>query len=192
MRKIDTDITVILDKSGSMSSIRDDVIGSFNEFVSKWEKEGVDLHLYAFNNKVDEVTDLRLSSDTYIPKGTTALIDAVCSVIDNTGDRLSRMDESDRPDQVLVVIITDGQENSSREFTTQDMRNRIKYQEEVYKWQFVFLAANQDAFAVGRSYGIGTTGNFTATSKGLRTMTASLDGAVESYRKSGNFDWKDN
>ena len=88
------------------------------------------------------------------PRGSTALLDAVGRAINETGRRLNDMDEADRPGLVVFVIVTDGQENSSCEFSLAKIREMIEHQQSVYKWQFSFLAANQDAFAEGAAMGI--------------------------------------
>lgn len=93
-----------------------------------------------------------------VPRGSTALLDAVGRAINETGARLAAMEESQRPGLVIFVIVTDGQENSSREFTRAKIREMIEHQQSAYNWQFTFLAANQDAFAEGASLGIAPAG----------------------------------
>ena len=97
-----------------------------------------------------------------------ALLDAVGRAIHETGARLSVMEETQRPGLVVFVIVTDGAENSSKEFTREKIRQMIEHQQSVYKWQFTFLAANQDAFAEGSTLGIAQAGiaNFTAANVG--------------------------
>ena len=92
--------------------------------------------------------------DYYRCDGRTALNDAVCQAIDETGKKLASMREEERPSKVLFVILTDGEENASRSFTNRDVKKRIQHQTDVYKWGFVFLGANQDAFATGQEMGI--------------------------------------
>ena len=98
------------------------------------------------------------------PSGSTALLDAAGRAINETGARLAAMDESQRPGLVVVVIVTDGHENASREINRAQIRQMIEHQQSVYRWQFTFLAANQDAFAEGESLGIAADGiaQFTA------------------------------
>ena len=93
-----------------------------------------------------------------MPRGSTALLDAVGQAINETGARLAAVDESQRPGLVVFVIVTDGQENSSREFTREQIRTMVEHQQSAYKWQFTFLSANQDAFAAGGSMGIAQDG----------------------------------
>ncbi len=84
----------------------------------------------------------------------TALLDAVGRAINETGERLANMPERDRPGLVVFVIVTDGQENSSHEFSRPQIKEMIEHQQTQYQWQFTFLGANQDAFAEAASIGI--------------------------------------
>jgi hypothetical protein len=88
------------------------------------------------------------------PRGSTPLVDALCTVIDGTGTRLRQMPPNSRPKSILFVIITDGQENASKQYKRADALQRITHQSDVYQWQFVYLGANQDAIAEAASYGI--------------------------------------
>ena len=163
MKRDYTHLIIVLDASGSMSSIRDDIRGSFNEFLKKQREEPgkTVFDLFQFNNTVKRIvksTELATFHDDLMSKydcsGCTALNDAICRAIDTVGREFSGMQESERPEHVLCVIITDGMENASREYTAQDVKDRIERQKTVYNWQFEFLAADQDAFASGESLGI--------------------------------------
>ena len=90
----------------------------------------------------------------YRCSGCTALNDAVCQAIDEIGAEFAALPESERPGQVLFAILTDGEENASRRFTQADVKERVERQTNVYSWNFVFLAANIDAFATGASLGL--------------------------------------
>ena len=85
-------------------------------------------------------------------------LDAVGRAINETGARLSAMDETQRPGLVVFVIVTDGQENASREFSRAQIRKMIEHQQSAFQWQFTFRAANQDAFAEGASLGMAADG----------------------------------
>src|SRR5262249_53284967 len=91
---------------------------------------------------------------TLEPRGNTALLDAVGRAIVETGERLRALPEEERPGLVVFVVVTDGQENSSKEYTKARVREMIEHQQNVYKWQFVYLGANQDAFAEAGGMGI--------------------------------------
>lgn len=163
MKRDYTHLILVLDASGSMSSIQDDIRGSFNEFLKKQREEPgkTMFDLFQFNDEVKrpvKSADLALFHDDLMAKyecgGCTALNDAVCRAIDTVGREFAEMPEEERPEHVLCVIITDGLENASREHTSKDVKERIEHQKTVYNWQFEFLAADQDAFASGESLGI--------------------------------------
>lgn len=163
MRNDYTHVCIVLDASGSMETICNDVKGSFNSFLEKQRtapgKTVFDLFQFAFETErlvksVDLSTFQKDLMAGYCCKGGTALHDAVCTAIDTLGREFAAMPEEERPAHVIFAIITDGEENSSLEFTLDDVKERITHQQEVYKWEFVFLAANQDAFTAGTSLGI--------------------------------------
>ena len=194
MKKDYTHILIVLDASGSMSTIQDDIKGSFNEFLKKQrEAEGRTVFdLYQFNDDVNRLVrraDLAKFHDDLMAKydcsGCTALNDAVCTAIDTVGHEFSEMPESERPEHVMCVIITDGMENASREFTSKDVKNRIKHQKDVYKWDFQFLAANQDAFAAGESMGLDRKScmNFVSDAIGVKNMCMSLACRADALRR---------
>ena len=189
-----TDITVILDRSGSMYSIRADMEGAFNNFVEDQKKITTDeaiLSLVEFNHSVniryqglslDKVPKLNL-----IPEGNTALFDAVGKTINNVGQRLSNLPEHQRPNKVVIVIITDGAENSSREFTHAQIKEQIQHQTNVYKWVFVFLGANLNAVDVADSIGIHRVNSMTyaANSVGTDSALRAFSENFGNYRSSG-------
>lgn len=158
-----TDITLVVDRSGSMSAIRDDAQGGINEFIrqQKAEPNDANLTLVQFDNHYEFVHNGTPIQDVgefeLVPRGSTALLDAVGRAINETGSRLGHMPEPDRPGLVIFMIVTDGEENSSREFTCQKIKEMIEHQQATYSWQFLFLAANQDAFAEAGSMGINAT-----------------------------------
>ena len=189
-----THICIVLDASGSMASIEDDTKGSFNAFLkSQKEASGKTVFdLYQFSDQVKRIVehvDLATFADDLMAKyncsGCTALNDAVCTAVDTLGKELAAMQESERPEHVVFVIITDGMENASREFTGEDVKKRIKEQTDTYKWNFQYLAANQDAFASGGRLGISKDAcvNFKADSHGIREMCCAVAGYVDKIRK---------
>ena len=164
MRTDLTDITMVIDRSGSMQSIRTDAEGGINSFIEQQKQEPGEtlLTLVQFDTEYEFVHSgvpvKQIPAFTLVPRGSTALLDAVGRAINETGARLAAMAESQRPALVVFVIVTDGAENSSREFTRDQIRTMVEHQQSVYKWQFTFLAANQDAFAAGGSMGIAQDG----------------------------------
>jgi hypothetical protein len=147
-----------------MQEIRTDAEGGVNAFIENQAKESGQAYLtlvqfdteYEFLHKgvsIDQVPKYTLT-----PRGATALLDAIGRAINETGERLSKMDEADRPGLVVFVVMTDGLENSSREFSKSRIREMIKHQQEKYGWQFTFLGADQDAFAEADALGIDPAG----------------------------------
>ena len=156
-------ICVVLDASGSMNCIKKDTQGSFNSFIDSQKKEEgkTVFDLFQFNTEVTRpVKSADLSKidhslmKNYHCEGCTALHDAVCIAIDTLGQEFAAMPEEERPESVIVAILTDGEENSSRRFSAEDVKKHIEHQRDVYSWEFVFLAANQDACTVGGSLGM--------------------------------------
>ena len=194
MKKDYTHLIIVLDASGSMSSIQDDIKGSFNEFLKKQrEAEGQTVFdLFQFNDEVHRlVRSTNLAQfhddlmDRYECSGCTALNDAVCIAIDTVGHEFADMPESERPEHVLCVIITDGMENASREYTSKDVKKRIEHQKTAYNWHFQFLAADQDAFATGESIGIDHDGcmNFTHDLAGVNLLCKRMNLCMGNVRK---------
>ena len=149
------EIAVVLDRSGSMASVRSDTIGGFNAFVTDQRKNlgEVKLSLAQFDDFYEVVYDGKpilevplLTEATFVPRGCTALLDAVGKTINALGERLAKTPEHLRPSLVVFVILTDGMENASKEFKLEQVKEMIKHQTEKYSWQFVFLGADQNAF----------------------------------------------
>jgi uncharacterized protein YegL len=174
-------VNVILDKSGSMSAKVQDVIGGFNLYLDELAKEpAVD---YGFSLTLfDTVVEMkhkavplekvaRLDDTTYRPAGNTALFDA----IGNTVQTVS----TDRFDKTITVIMTDGEENSSREWTLPAVRELIRSKEAAGNWTFVFLGANLDAFAQGANLGV-------PMANALRYDPANYRGVYASLSRSTN------
>lgn len=142
-------ICFVLDESGSMYNSVDDVIGGFQKLIDeqKGEKNGeCIISLYRFSDTVkkdyigkpvDEVSKL-----IYSPGGCTAMNDGVGTAIDEIGKWLSDMNESERPSKNMIVIMTDGQENASKEYNFDTVKAKIKHQEEKYSWTFIYMGTN--------------------------------------------------
>lgn len=160
MAKPTTYITFLLDRTGSMQSIKKATIDGFNEFVNgqKTAKVKGDMTLTIFDSEsidvlyTNPVKDVPvLTSDDFVPRAMTPLFDGIGRTIRNAKDRLAA--ETKQPDTVIVVIMTDGLENASSEFKIEDVRALVKEQEEA-GWKFVFLGANMDAYAEGMNLGM--------------------------------------
>jgi hypothetical protein len=191
-----TDISVVLDRSGSMISVVTDTIGGFNTFIDEQKKQPGKalLTLAQFDTIYEIVHDGKaikdvplLTNETFVPRGGTALLDAIGNTINRTGKRLSDMPENERPGKVIVVILTDGEENSSREFTSSKISDLITLQRDTYKWEFVFLGANQDAIMTASQMGIPMASSMTyaANSQGTQHAFASVSNMTSSYRAGG-------
>lgn len=160
MNKNYTHCCVIMDRSGSMFSCAKDMEGGLNQYVKDQKKESgkMTLSFYRFDDTIENVLDFVDIKDVgklkLEPRGSTSLNDALGKAITETGHTLSRMKEEDRPGLVSIIIVTDGGENSSKEFNTETIKNLIKQQESQYNWQFTYLGANQDSFSVAQSYNI--------------------------------------
>ena len=185
-----TDITLVVDRSGSMQSIRQDAEGGVNAFIKKQAEEPGQavLTLVQFDTEYEflhsgkpiaEVPQYRL-----VPRGTTALLDAIGRAINETGARISRQAEADRPSLVVFVVMTDGFENSSREFTKAAVRQMIEHQREKYNWQFTFLGADQDAFAEATELGISSHGAATFSRDSVEYAFGFAAGLVSRMRSS--------
>ena len=192
-----TDITIILDRSGSMASVKDDTIGGFNNFLSEQQKvEGeAALSLVQFDDQYEVVyedKDIQIASTlteaTFQPRGSTALFDAVGRTVNSIGRRLAALPEEMRPDKVLVVIMTDGFENASREFTAAAISEIINHQRNVYSWEFMFIGANQDAVLSAREIGIPAAASLTyaANSEGMQAAYSLVAEKISNYRSSNN------
>lgn len=197
MKKDSADITIVLDRSGSMESVRNSTIEGFNTFIEEQRKvpgEGF-VSLVQFDN---EYTPLyaavalevvpKLTRETFVPRALTALLDAIGRTIISTGLRLSAMPESARPDKVLFVIMTDGGENASKEFTREKVFEMITHQRQVYSWDFVFIGANQDAIGVAASVGIprGSAIKYAANDAGTQCAFDSINSYATQSRSVGS------
>lgn len=188
------DITIVLDRSGSMEAVREDTIGGFNSFLEEQKAVPGDasLTLVQFDDKYEVLYEGKrlqdappLSTRTFVPRGSTALLDAIGRTVNATGARLAAQRESERAGKVLFVIMTDGEENSSHEFSSRQVFEMITHQREKYQWEVVFIGANQDAVATGASYGIPMSNalNYAATPAGTRRAQATLSKATASFRR---------
>lgn len=190
-----TELICVLDRSGSMSSIKDDTIGSFNSFLKdQQEAPGKALMtVMLFNDEYEMMHDgvdigcvEPLTNKTYVPAGTTALFDAIGEAITKAECRF----EKGKTNRVLFTIITDGQENASKEFDKCKIMNLINKCKEKYEWEFLYLSASPSAFTDGHSIGIGNNRimHFSHTGRGIRGMTAVYGCSATSYRSYGRID----
>ena len=157
-----TRITIILDRSGSMESCKESTVAGFNEFI-RAQKElpgSATVKLVQFDDQYETVFDVNLKScpeltqNTFVPRGSTALLDAQGRTIIELGQELTALSEHERPAKVIVVTLTDGLENASKNYNLQQIGEMIREQMDKYNWDFVFLGANQDAIATASAMNI--------------------------------------
>jgi len=196
MKENYTHITVILDRSGSMESIRDDVIGGFNSFLAEQQTAPgtatMTLVQFDTQNPYEVLASFQLigtiaplTRDLYVPRASTPLLDAIGRGINDLEATLHKMKEEERPEKVIFLIVTDGQENSSREFRRAQIAQMISAHEEKGKWQFVYISADLAAIEDAATYGIQarSTMAFDKTGKGTADVFKSVSSRAMYYRR---------
>jgi len=155
-------LALIVDKSGSMNNCITDTIGGMNAFIRTQSKvEGsanitlvfFDHMLTTIHDYVDIKTVKEITEEDYIPGGMTALLDAIGITCKNLGDRLAATPEEERPSKVIVAVITDGRENSSKEYNKKAIADMIEHQTSKYNWDFNFISADLAQLNEAKSYG---------------------------------------
>lgn len=158
-----TEIAFVMDRSGSMESMKSEAIGGFNHFldVQKQEPGDVRFTLVLFDHEYLKHYDhmplanvSHLNSETYEPRGSTALLDAMGRTIDEIGQRLALTPEHERPSKVIVACMTDGFENASKVYSNAKVAQMIEHQSSVYSWEFVFLGATLESREMAKSWTI--------------------------------------
>lgn len=192
MKKGLSELIFILDMSGSMSNLTKDTIGGFNSMIEKQkEVEGdANITLVLFDHEyillydncnIKEVPVL--TDKEYCPCGMTALYDAVGRTIDTVDHRLNNTPEEERPEKVIVSITTDGMENASKEYTFQQVKEKIEHQQEKYNWEFIFLGADLASIDVATNLGINpdfavtwttSAAGVASRTKGMNTVLATM------------------
>jgi hypothetical protein len=186
-----TRIAIILDRSGSMESMQEATVSGFNEFVGKLKAgQGVvKLKLVQFDHEYETVFDLPLqevpvlTAAMFVPRGTTALLDAMGRTIGALGEELADMPEAERPARVIVMTMTDGLENASQYYTRAQMAAMVAHQQAVYSWQFMYLGANQDAIGVAADLGISGAAsmNYKANRRAVAATFSACASAVDQF-----------
>lgn len=200
MKKNLTEMVFILDRSGSMRRLTSDTIGGFNSMIENQKAKDGEAFVTTvlFDNKYEmlhkhvNIQEMQLmTAKEYYARGSTALLDAIGKTINSIGDRLNETPEEERPDKVIFVIVTDGHENASCEFSKEKVKAMIEHQQDKYSWTFMFLGANMDA--VGEASGLGINPDFakgyTASEDGTRSVYASVSKAM-TWARSENFNGK--
>ncbi|MFO1485551.1 MAG: vWA domain-containing protein [Verrucomicrobiaceae bacterium] len=198
MNPLLTEIAYVLDRSGSMQSMQEPAVAAFNSFVKAQLDVPGDarLTLVQFDDAYEVPVSARpvqdvpeLTAATYVPRGSTALLDAIGRTIKETGQRIQALPEEQRPGKVIVAIFTDGEENASREYTIQHIGDLIRLHRDEKGWEFFFLAANQDAIATAARMQIdaASTGNVQFSCSGVISTGGAIARKVRAsrFRSSG-------
>ena len=189
-------IVCILDRSGSMSSLVEDTIGGYNSFIDKQKKESgtAEVTTILFDNEYEKISDAvnlndvkELTSAEYYARGTTALLDAVGMTITELFGKMEKENICPEKRRVIVMIMTDGKENASMEYSKSMVKSLIEKTQTDYHWNYIFMGANIDSAAEAGAIGIKRehSANYSHDKKGVAKTFAMMDNAVESMRKSG-------
>jgi uncharacterized protein YegL len=178
-------IRMLVDRSGSMQSVQSATVAGINEYITIQKNAPGDGHIKVvqFDENegkftYDTILDKHLSEATLItpdqfqPRGMTPLFDAMGRTINELGDELRHMSEDERPSRILVCVVTDGENNASKEYRATQIKEMVGHQREKYNWQFTYVGANQDAFLVGDSIGIVADSCMAFTADAGHTMSA--------------------
>lgn len=204
MKKNLTEMVFILDRSGSMAGMEADTIGGFNAMIEKQKKEAgealVSTVLFSGESQViHDRTDIRriepLTEKQYHVFGCTALIDALGQAIHHIGNVHKYAREEDRPEHTIFIITTDGMENASTRYTSEEVKRMVERQKAKYGWEFLFLGANIDAVETAGRYGIGSDRavRFHNDARGIRLNYETVSRTVGQMRACATVDskWKE-
>jgi Mg-chelatase subunit ChlD len=202
MKKSKAALVFIVDRSGSMCSIAKDMQGAITSVLSDQKekfKGDIDVTFVRFDTEYEEVFSARSIQDIseddlkINPRGGTALLDAMGQTLNTFERRFSETDKKDRPDKVLFLIITDGDENSSNEYSKERVMGMIKTLERDHEWGFTFIGANQDAIRAGSSIGVSRSKslNYDASALGVQDMSRSVSNFTSSYLCDGDASYSD-
>lgn len=193
MKKGLTELVFIIDRSGSMNGLEDDTIGGFNSMLRQQQAvDGsatvttvlFDDQYELLHDRVDIQKVEPMTRKTYIPRGSTALLDAIGKTIHNIRKAQKEAKEEDRAEKVIFFIITDGQENASKHYTASMIQERIRHQEKKHGWEFIFFGANMDAIAEAAKIGIAAdrAKNYCANSAGTALVYGSMSAISTVFR----------
>jgi hypothetical protein len=196
-----TEIAYILDRSGSMQSMQEPAVAAFNDFIKiQLDVPGdARLTLVQFDDAYEvpiAATPIRevpqLTAATYTPRGRTALLDAIGRTVIETDRRITALPEAEKPGKVILTIFTDGQENASREYTATHISDLIRLYRDTKGWEFLFLAANQDAIANAAAMNMDThsSANVMYSLAGVKSTGSAMSRKVRASRmkSSGTMD----
>jgi len=195
-----SELVFILDRSGSMSGIAHKMEKAMKEIIqTQKDRDGDVLVTYVrFDYEYEEVFSEKSIKDidgfSLDARGSTALHDAIGKTLNTFERKFNQKDEKDQPERVLFIIVTDGGENSSKEFSGPQVSEMIKKAERDNDWGFTYIGANQDAILTGGSIGVsrGNSLNYTADAVGVRSMSKSVSNYVDSYLSTGEASYDEN
>lgn len=184
-----TALLLIVDRSGSMQNIRSDMEGGLRALLTEQSAlpGRLTVDLVVFDTLLERLAHFSPAAEVDVriePRGMTALLDALGTSIVKFGGELRRLPEQERPGLVQVVVVTDGLENSSKEWTRQAVATLVRQQRDVYRWDFVFLGADQDAVLVGGELGIAAASamRYDKTADSVAAMNASVGRYITANR----------
>ncbi len=194
MKKGLTELVFILDKSGSMGGLEKDTIGGYNSMLEKQKAvQGecfittalFDNDYELLHDRIDIKAVSPITDKEYCVGGSTALIDAIGRTIHKIGNAQKHTAAGYRAEKVMFVIITDGEENSSREYSAEKVKKMIEHQRAEFQWEFIFLAANIDAVETAGRYGISANRaqNYHSDKEGVEVNFRVMSDAVASFRE---------
>ncbi len=196
MKKNLTELVFILDKSGSMAGLERDTIGGFNAMLDKQKAQAGECRITTvlFDHRYEllhDRTDIRavrpITAREYRVGGSTALLDALGKTIHKIATAQKNTSEPFRAKRVMFVIITDGEENASREYAAKEVKEAIRRQKSRYGWEFIFLGANIDAVETAGRFGIdaGRAANYVPDSQGTALNFRAMSETVSAFRACG-------
>ena len=184
-----TAMLLVIDRSGSMAGIRNDMVGGLTAMLADQAAEPglLTVDIVTFDTEIElqcSLADPRDVTITLDPRGATSLFDAIGQSVTAFGRVLAALPEHARPETVQVVVVTDGEENSSREFGLDAVRALVTRQKEQFNWDFVFLGANQDAVFSGQRLGFdaGSSMTFAVVPEAVTNMNASVGRYIKDVR----------
>ena len=192
-------IICILDRSGSMSNLAGDTIGGYNSFIEQQRKKSgaAEVTTVLFDDQYEKITDAvdlqavpELTSAQYYARGTTALLDAVGRTIMDVAGKMERDGICPARRSVLVMIMTDGYENASKEYRKADVKSLIETTTNDYKWNYVFMGANIDSASEAGGIGINRrhAANYAPNRSGVRESFDRMSEAADKVRERGTLD----